>query len=442
MSTSTERGHGPLFIPAAAAAAGIGVGTLVFLSRTDNEQTIPGKVILVADALSPQDVLAMQEFNVAGFITAQGSLTGFPLIMARNRGFPALVGLGQELARLEHGQQAIIDGNSGGVWLSPSASQLQEAESSLENSTFDQPANHLPAETTDGKRVDILANIELAEQASLAVIMGAQGIGLFRSEFYYNHGHALPDEQTLAAMYQHLLVTLSPMPVTVKLLDFGSPRHDALGMRASRLHPRDIPLIHSQLRALFQAAPGGTLRLLCPMLSSARELDKIKEMMGRAAEEVLGHSGKKTTKIELGMLLEIPAAVALIEQVSGEIDFITIGSNDLIQFCCGADRDLAELVDLYDPLQPAVVECIARAVECGHDHGLEVGLCGEMAADPSYLPLLLGLGLDNLSVTPNQIPKIIRQVRASSYQEAVRLTNSIRRSAAHQRHAILNTHRQ
>lgn len=428
----------PTFVRSAASAPGIRIGVIALLSQTE-DHPLPADtaVILVAEDFSPTDVLAMEEQRVKGFITAQGGPTCLPLIVARNRGLPALVGLADKLTHLKHGDQVILDGNNGGVWLFPSPEQLRQVtESQLTPPASDQ--GHLPTETKDGHRLDILANLDLADEAAHALALGAQGIGLFRSEGYYASGLSGPDEELLTAIYQHLLTTFSPMPVTIRLLDFGSQGHSPMGRRGSRLHPRDQPLIKTQLRALIKAAPHGNLRLLLPMLSTLQEILTIKDMLSKLQQETTPAQPRQSTEIALGLLLEIPNATAMLKQFSAELDFLTIGSNDLLQFNSGAARDIPELTNLHDPLNPATLDMLAHTVTVGHDQGLEVGISGEMAGEIRYLPLLIGLGFDNFSVTPHNIPQLKKTLRATTYDRAVNLANKVRHNEVQQRHRIID----
>ncbi len=430
------RAKNPLFLAAAATSGGLTIGRLVLLSCPDGEQFSEG-VILVADEIAAEHVLAMEQDTVCGFVTAKGGITGQTLIMAGNMGLPALVGLGDQLTLLEHGEVVILDGVKGGLWLYPSPEQLRQAESDIAvlqaQKEQDEIYSYLPAETLDGFSVEVLANLELVESASLALARGAQGVGLFRSESYYALCDKAPNEEMFTALYEHLLITFAPLPVTVRTLDFGSDS----GLRGGRLTIQGQLRCKSQLRALLRAAPSGFLRLVFPMLSTPMEIRQMRDMVAALQQELADQSIPHADKIDMGVMIEVPAAAALIGELAAEVDFLTIGTNDLIQFICGAERDSPQLAHLYDPLNPLVLDMIAQVIEVGHDHGLKVGVCGEMASDLRYLPLLLGLGVDNLSLSPAIIPRLKKMVRASLYTDMVALTKAVRQSAGSERAVLL-----
>ncbi|MEN8139710.1 MAG: putative PEP-binding protein [Thermodesulfobacteriota bacterium] len=416
-------------MPGTAGASGMVAGPLAHLDAPP----LAGEegVILVAQELAPQEVLALEEGRVRGIILASGGASSLALVMARNRGLPALVGLG-DLSALRHGEPAILDGDRPGVWLHPNPDRLAEAAARQNNSGPGGVVGHhgqLPAESVDGWRLEIMANLDLAQGAAYALAQGAQGVGLFRSESYIAASPGgMVDEEMLTTLYEHLLTIFAPWPVTVRLLDILEQGNSALGTRGVRAmgHP-DQARQESQLRALLRAAPSGRLRLLLPMLTSSDQLREFHILLARLAGEVGGpQQQEEGPGVEVGGLIEVPAAVSRLPELVAHLDFLTIGSNDLIQFVTAADRDERRLAPLYDPLDSLVLDLCQQVVEIGHGHGLEVGLCGEWAADPLALPLLLGLGLDGLSVAPARIPGLKEELRALDHGRCRQLVRKVR----------------
>ncbi len=395
------------------------------------------KHIVAAQDFAPEDILHMAAEQVLGFFSEKGGETSHVAIMARTLGIPSVVGADEALRQVVSGDLAILDGGSGRIILRPSREQLdQYREYQRRQQEYSEEVaiyTHLAAETRDGLRVRIEANLEIAEEARQALASGAAGIGLFRSEYSYLGKKELPGEDELFMVYQGLLSRLAPFPVTIRTLDAGGDKllagggpggeaNPALGLRAIRFSLREPGIFKVQLRALLRASVHGRLRIMFPMLASLCELKRIKELLGEVRAELGREEIPFSASIPIGIMIEVPSAVSIADVLAREVDFFSIGTNDLIQYALAIDRGNEHVAQMYEPLHPAVLRMIRQVVEAGHQAGIEVGICGEMAGEISYVPLLLGLGLDQLSMHPLAIPYVKRMVRDSTAEEAEALS--------------------
>lgn len=394
---------------------------------------LPEDTILVAAELTPSDTIRLDLRHIAGIATETGGYYSHTGIITRNLGIPAVSGLEFDLDAIEDGRCAIVDGETGRFTLSPSEAERQvflreREELARVVSNLEQYRTRKSC-TADGVEGCICANIGTPADAMDAMQKGAEGIGLMRSEFLYMDHEGLPDEETQFAAYREVLETMAGRPVIVRTLDIGGdkdlpalalPKEDNpfLGFRAIRLCLQRKDLFRVQLRALLRASVYGNLHIMFPMISSLEELREAKAMLAQAREELLAE-GVCVAPVKVGIMIEIPSAALLADCLAKEVDFFSIGTNDLIQYTLAAERGNASVEYLYTPYQPAVLRLIAMAAKAAEDNGIFCGMCGEAAADPALLPVFWGMGIHELSMSAGSITRA-RMVLASCDDHACR----------------------
>lgn len=387
--------------------------------------------IVVAHDISPADMLNLREKHFAAFITDAGGPTSHTAIVARSMHVPAVVGMKNVRSMVRDREVLIVDGDEGLVIVNPSPLILEQYRRKQRQYETEREFLLLhkdePAITVDGIKIEIEANIELPEEAEDVLEMGATGIGLYRSEFLFMNREQLPSEQEQYEAYSLVLKTMAGRPVTIRTLDIGSDKtlnneatvavNPALGLRAVRYCLAHPEMFLTQLKAMLRASIHGPLRILIPMISHMHEVREVKRYLAQAKEELLATGVPIGEHVELGAMVEIPAIAIAIEPFLKELDFVSIGTNDLIQYTLAVDRVDDEVVSLYDAVHPAVLRLIHNTIQAGDRAGKPVCVCGEMAGDSLYTKLLLGLGLKSFSMHPLHIPEIKQIVRNSHTNE-------------------------
>lgn len=395
-------------------------------------QDIKSEVVVIAHNLTPSQTVALFHSKVRGFATDIGGNTAHTAIMARSLMIPAVVGTGDLSERLVGGETIIIDGNRGVVIVEPDEETLKEyraAEKRHQRAFGSLMAERdFPAETLDGYDIEIMANIELAEEVDLAIKMGAVGIGLYRTEFLYEE-HFDPSESLQVSAYEEVVTKMKGRTCVIRTMDLGAdklmPDSDGakepnpfLGERSIRYSMANPDLFMIQLRAILRASVRGPVQLLLPMISSVDEIRRAKECVAAVKDSLRKEGVPFAQDIPLGIMVEVPSAALSADQMAREVDFFSIGTNDLVQYTLAVDRVNEKVAHLYQPGSPAVLKLLQMVFQAGQRHNLKVSLCGEMAAEPRFAVLLLGLGLRSFSVAPVVIPTIKHLVRSVSLSEA------------------------
>jgi phosphocarrier protein FPr len=392
--------------------------------------------ILTAHDLTPSEVKGFDPALVLGLCLETGSSSAHSVILARAMGIPVVVGLGPGISALADGTMVAVDGGQGTVWLSPDAEQMQALAARRQDWLAARRAAELdrlrPTATRDGRPVRVLANISGIAEAAEAVACGAEGVGVLRTEFLFLGRTAAPGEEEQLSAYRAIAEGLAGRPLTIRTLDIGGDKslpyvdigeeaNPFLGWRGIRVTLGRRDLFRTQLRAILRAGAAHEVELLLPMIAVVDEVRETKAML-REAEAELEREGLPFRKnIRIGVMIEVPAAVAIADRLAREAGFFSIGSNDLIQYCMAADRTNSRVAPMADPLQPAVLRMIRQTIEAGRGAGIGVTLCGELAADPLATPLLVGLGLEEFSVSAPLIPELKRAISCWSVPEAEQL---------------------
>lgn len=399
-----------------------------------------GEAILFAHDLSPSDTAQLHRDAVLGLVTQTGGRTSHSAIMARSLEIPAIVGVEQICAEVQNHETVILDGTEGVVVLSPDLETLSRYQARKQQFEYAGLALHklggLPAETQDGYRVRVTANIESTEELPTVRDHGAEGIGLYRSEFLYLNRRDLPTEEEHFAVYRTVAAEMHPRPTVIRTLDFGGDKlasaiqlaaeeNPSLGLRAIRLCLHRPDMFRVQLRAILRASAFGALRIMYPMISGVAELRAANAILEDVKVELQHQGVAFDPEIQVGAMIEIPSAAMTADLLAREVDFFSVGTNDLIQYALAIDRINEQVAYLYEPLHPAVLRLLRSVVSAAHNEGIWISMCGEMAADPLYGLLLVGLGLDELSMTPGAIPLMKRIIRSVTYGQAAEVAQRV-----------------
>ncbi len=397
-----------------------------------NIKSIDKRVILVATDLSPAQASQIQLEWIKGFVTDGGGIASHTGIIARTLEIPAVLGLNNATHIIKNDDLIVVDGTTGTLIVHPTENTLVKYEEKTiryeQRRALISRVSQLPAKTTDGVLIKIMGNIELPEEVVSVRDYGGCGIGLYRTEFQYMGRPDFPSEEELFDKYKDVVEIIAPNYVTIRTLDINGDKNisqysgdhednPVLGLRAIRycLQKPDIFLV--QLRAILRAAAYGKVRIMIPMISGIHEIIETKKMLDAAAKSLKKDGLKFTRDIELGAMIEVPSAVVMADSLAEEVDFFSIGTNDLIQYTLAIDRGNQHVSYLYQPLHPAILRMIKRVVDEGHKKGIDVFMCGEMAGDPMHLPILLGMEIDELSMNPQSIPMVKNAIRMISFKE-------------------------
>lgn len=389
--------------------------------------TVPS--VVVAHDLGPSDLMSVPRELLLGFALAGGGLTAHSSILARGLGIPAVVGLGAELLdQIRDGASLALDGSAGSLALEPDAAELAAlgeriARAAAQETALRADAN-LPAVTSDGLAVALVANASTAAEARAARAWGAAGVGLLRTELLFLERDDLPDEAEQLALYQAVAAELPGLPITIRTLDVGGDKHlpafplpkednPFLGWRGIRIGLSQPAILLPQLRALLRAGAGADIRIMLPMITSVAELRQARALLAQAQAELAAAGLAHAAAAQLGVMIEVPAAALNAAALAREADFFSIGTNDLTQYTLACDRGNSRVAALYQPLDPAVLRLIELTCTAAHAYGRHVAVCGELGGDPLATPLLIGLGVDELSCAPPAMPHVRAAIRAT-----------------------------
>ena len=403
-------------------------------------EALDEEVIVVAYDLSPADTAGMHKEKVIGFVTDVGSRTSHTAIMARSLEIPAVVGLEDLSHRVVSGDTLIVDGTGGVVIVNPKRETFKSYDQ--QRIRFEARGSELrelskfPAQTVDGHVVRLMANIELKDELRSVLAHGADGIGLYRTEFFYLNRQDLPGEDEQYEAYRYIAKRIAPHPLVIRTVDLGGDKfvsrleiarelNPFMGCRGIRFCLEQPELFKTQLRAILRASTEGKLRVMFPLVSTVTELRKAKELLEQAKKGLRKKGKSFDENLEIGVMIETPSAAMIADILAGEVNFFSIGTNDLIQYSLAIDRINEKVAYLYRPSHPGVLRLIKRVVDAGHSKGIRIDMCGEMAGEAQFAIVLLGLGLDGFSMSPVAIPTIKRIIRSVTLRDARELASDV-----------------
>ncbi len=397
-------------------------------------------IIVVAYDLAPSDTASMDKEKVLGFATDIGGRTSHTAIMARALEIPAVVGLRDVTKKVKPGTTIIVDGDRGRVIINPTPAQIKKYEERkrkfLAYRETLETLKPLPAQTLDGREIELAANIAGPEEVDLAVKNGAEGIGLYRTEYLYMNRTSLPTEEEQLQAYAAVAEKVAPHSVIIRTLDIGGDKflsplsvpkeiNPFMGWRAIRLSLELVEIFKTQLRAILKASRYGKVKVMFPMVSSLEEVKKANQILSEVKKELEKEGFSFSNPIEVGIMIEVPSAAIMADVLAKEVDFFSLGTNDLIQYTLAVDRVNEKVAHLYQPLHPTILRLIDNVIKAAHRENIWVGACGEMASDPLGMAVLLGLGVDELSVAPTSILEIKKVIRNLSWEETQKLASHL-----------------
>ncbi|MDR2399005.1 MAG: phosphoenolpyruvate--protein phosphotransferase [Endomicrobium sp.] len=414
----------------------------LFGKKEKNLTKLDEDSVIVAHNLTPADTISVREKKIAGFATDIGGKTSHTAIIAQGLAIPAVVGLKNISSLVKSGETIIVDGDKGEVILNPSPATLMkyktEHDVQLTKAKELEGFRNLTSETTDKHKISILANIEYPEEVPVILNNGASGIGLYRTEIIYFNRDSIPTEQEHFDIYSKVVKQIYPYATTIRTFDLGGDKltrmgvlnignesNPFLGLRSIRLCLKYPEIFISQLRAILKVSVLGKVKLMYPMISGLDELRDANAILDKVKEDLKKENIKFDEDMEVGTMIEVPSAVAVIDAIAKEVDFVSIGTNDLIQYTLAVDRVNENVAYLYDPMNPAILRFIKRIIDEGHKAGIKVAMCGEMAGESKYTPLILGMGLDEFSVSPSQIATLKKIVRNVSFSDSKTMADKV-----------------
>lgn len=412
--------------------------------RADQEEpvlaSLPPNAIVIAHDLAPADTALLPKFAVMAFATEIGGRTSHTAILARSLGMPAVVGAESLLSHVKTGDPIIVDGLTGTVIVRPQEDEFTLYKDRRERFQFSERQlavyRNLPAETRDGHRIRLLTNIEMPDEIPHALEMGAEGVGLYRTEFLYMSRLDLPTEDEHFESYRKVVEAVHPLAATIRTCDIGGDKmalsvpieagaNPAMGLRAVRLYKRYPEIFRTQIRGMLRASAYGKLKIMLPMITGVTELLDARKIIREEQEKLHAAGVPVDMHVPVGAMIETPAACMVADVLAREADFFSVGTNDLIQYTIAVDRSDEHVADLYEPLHPAILRLIKRVTDTAHEVGIPVSICGEMGGDEIYLLILLGLRFDELSMNPNSIPRMKRLTRKIDFSHAEWMLQSV-----------------
>lgn len=405
--------------------------------RREELGQLTSAAVVLAHDLTPSETAMLDPNYVLAFVTEVGGLGGHTAIVAEALGIPAIVGTGEFLTDVSGGDLLIVDADDGRIFLQPDNETVERYQrEEQEHRTLAaklHTLHDLPAETADGEHIDLLANIEFPHEAKPSFEFGANGIGLYRTEFLYLGTASEPTEETHYEAYADVVQRMQGRPVVIRTLDLGADkmgqvpagtqqeRNPFLGLRSIRMSLRNLPLFRTQLRAILRASALGDVRVMFPLIATLQELRHAKMVIAEIMDDLAHDKLPFDHAIRIGIMVEVPSVVALIDRFVKEIDFLSIGTNDLVQYTLAVDRSNYDVAELYQSADPAVLQLIDRTVQAARAHSIPVSLCGQMSSNPLYTMLLLGLGLRTLSVPPKALDEVKQVCRSVSIEQCVQV---------------------
>ena len=408
--------------------------------RREDLDDLKAPVVIVAHDLTPTQTAAFNKEFIKGIATAAGGRTSHTAIVARSLGIPAVVALGDVTTRINAGDAVIVDGNRGTIIIDPDEETIAEynsyAAAIVEHEHELDELAHLPVETKDGTAVTLLGNIEFPDESDVVLERGGDGIGLYRTEFLFLNRTNDPSEEEHYAAYAQVIKTCQGKPVTLRTVDLGADKHminrrfapepnPFLGLRSIRYCLQNMPMFKTQLRAVLRASALGPIKVMFPLITNLQELRQAKLIFRDVMEDLHEEGVAYAEDVQIGIMIETPSAALVASALARESDFFSIGTNDLTQYTLAVDRGNELVSPLYSPVEPSVLRLIRSVVQDAHRHQLEVSVCGEMASEPEYVMLLVGLGIRTLSMTPPMIPEVKQIIRSVTVEDCNRVARHV-----------------